>query len=1009
MRNREPSAGAPLSPLPKPAPFQGEHRTRAGPYRRPPQAGKRPERGQGRSYSVGAARGIRRRGRLRGGAEGTPARYPFGMNTRNRVTLAAGLTLTALWLWCASEAVAGPYEDLHPGTTREADLHDLLGAPWERRPAGANVLERFHVNADGVGEVRAYLDSQGVLQVAILQPDENLAVTAVVERLHPAGTRVDETGHSFFPAAPGASQTIHFPDAGVHLHVVGGTVRGIWLTQPGASNDAIRAVVTAPLGAPVRGDEAPPFGKAPPAPDAGAADAGVGTYTFDEAATQSALATVQPASPQEELGIERLRAFLPTFRAVIELRSDGTWESWHHSDYREGRSGGTWRREADELVLQRTHEDGRDLPAPRRIQASLAGDVLRLEAPPGFAGPGLFYRRGGALPPAETTTPTTPPSEVPAAPPPEPEAAVEAPPPDTGPPAYLGEEARRLWEGSEDVLTADPDGGAWPEGDGRGRLRTWYGKTLPALNLATLFERRPADRLLPYCLRPLAHAHVRDPEQYGPGIAIRAGHDASGRIWTLWLRNDRTWHVPPDLAARFPRLAGTHPVTAADARFAFALLQSQALGASASSGGYADLQDVRVVDDACLQVVWRRSFPEAEALTLRVRPVPAFAYAFGEHGEPLPLDQAVARFAANPLHTAGLPITSGPYAIVAAMPDQGVTLARVGDLQGKAPPLLSIRQQVLPDADAAARAVAAGDLDGALLPPDAVARARAQATPSSPWRNGELAAHWVQSDSCAFIAWNHRHPFFQDARVRRALTMACDRRRILQVATGGRAVPVACSAAPGTPFVPPDLSPLPYDRDGAFRLLLAAGWRDFDGNHILDKKIEGKLFPFSFILSVARDSPFLGAMAVVRENLADVGVQVRIQIVGPDVLQHRLDSRHFGAAVLVWSSDGWEGRPRELWGSSATGPAGPANFVGFSDPDVDRLLDTLDTTFEFRERVAIQRRIHRRLAELQPFTWLFSPQYAFVYRRDRVGNAGAAGRWLLGPRFRFFPLTSTVR
>ena len=63
--------------------------------------------------------------------------------------------------------------------------------------------------------------------------------------------------------------------------------------------------------------------------------------------------------------------------------------------------------------------------------------------------------------------------------------------------------------------------------------------------------------------------------------------------------------------------------------------------------------------------------------------------------------------------------------------------------------------------------------------------------------------------------------------------------------------------APVTPWFNPDIKPIPYDPAKAKRLLAEAGWKDTDGDGILDK--DGKPFRFTLIINngirSARTSP----------------------------------------------------------------------------------------------------------------------------------------------------------
>src|SRR5690606_26918171 len=85
------------------------------------------------------------------------------------------------------------------------------------------------------------------------------------------------------------------------------------------------------------------------------------------------------------------------------------------------------------------------------------------------------------------------------------------------------------------------------------------------------------------------------------------------------------------------------------------------------------------------------------------------------------------------------------------------------------------------------------------------------------------------------IAWNTRRPPLDDVRVRRALLMGIDRETLARGMFAG--VGEAALSPISTPLREhsPDVKPIPYDPAGARALLEQAGWRDRDGDGILER------------------------------------------------------------------------------------------------------------------------------------------------------------------------------
>ncbi|MFQ5893597.1 MAG: ABC transporter substrate-binding protein, partial [Nitrospinota bacterium] len=245
-----------------------------------------------------------------------------------------------------------------------------------------------------------------------------------------------------------------------------------------------------------------------------------------------------------------------------------------------------------------------------------------------------------------------------------------------------------------------------------------------------------------------------------------------------------------------------------------------------------------------------------------------------------------------------------------------------------------------------------------------------------------------------YIGWNLKNPLFADRKVRRALTHAINREEIIEYILHGLGVIATGPFPPQMWYANNDLQPLPYDPVLSRRLLADAGWRDSDGDGILDK--DGQSFRFRLITNhgnVVRQN----VAVLVQRQLREVGIDVEILLYEWSVfIARKINPRDFEACVLGWSL-GLDPDIYEIWHSSQVEKG--FNFVGYANPAVDRLIEEGRTEFDQARRTRIYREIHRLIHEDQPYTFLFVGEGNPALHRGafKLVKTGPGGREVLQP------------
>lgn len=249
----------------------------------------------------------------------------------------------------------------------------------------------------------------------------------------------------------------------------------------------------------------------------------------------------------------------------------------------------------------------------------------------------------------------------------------------------------------------------------------------------------------------------------------------------------------------------------------------------------------------------------------------------------------------------------------------------------------------------------------------------------------------------AYLALNNRdpkqpdqpHPIFGERAVRRALTMAIDRRAMLKNVFGTYGMPSYGPFPHALPVADTTLPQLPYDTARARALLDSAGWLPGpDGVRVKDgRRLEfGITTPVS---SAARKQ----YSVLLQEAFKRVGAAARIDEVDNAGAAAKNAERSFDAIIELYQTDPSPSGFKQSWSTAALGKDG-TNFASYSNPAVDALLDSAALTFDPSRTRAYARRAFETIIEDAPGIWLYEPPtVAGVHKRIHTTAMRADGYW----------------
>ena len=242
-----------------------------------------------------------------------------------------------------------------------------------------------------------------------------------------------------------------------------------------------------------------------------------------------------------------------------------------------------------------------------------------------------------------------------------------------------------------------------------------------------------------------------------------------------------------------------------------------------------------------------------------------------------------------------------------------------------------------------------------------------------------------------YIAWNSKNPLFSDKKVRTALGYAIDRQSILNSVVYGMGTLVNTPVFIKSKYYNNNIKGIPYDPVKAKQLLDEAGWKDTDGDGVIDKIINGKKTDFKFTFVNNNNPKRKKVMLIVIDQLKRLGIKADLQEYEWSVFLDKTKKHEFDACYGAWQLSVTPEDPYQIWHSSQSEGEG-SNYISYNNPESDKLLEQNRVEFDENKRIEILKKWQEIIAEDQPTTFLWSEPSRYLYN-DRFKNT----RWYAYP------------
>ncbi len=419
------------------------------------------------------------------------------------------------------------------------------------------------------------------------------------------------------------------------------------------------------------------------------------------------------------------------------------------------------------------------------------------------------------------------------------------------------------------------------------------------------------------------------------------GVSADHLEYTYRLRRDARWQ-------------DGEPVTSQDVRFSYEIIMDPGVNVE-SREGWDVVESLATPDDHTVVFRLKHPYPDFASETFYDESV------LPEH---LLRDYRGDRFQSARFHRA--PVGSGPFRFDSWVPGSHLVLVANHDYYGEGPYLDAIIFKFVPTENALLVQLKTGEIDmfdnaniTFIDQLEAIEGIRVYRTPMLMYEHLDL---------------NTENEILRDVRVRKAISLATNKQEIAEKVYNGLVRVAALDDFEESRYYSHAAAErVRYDTAAARRLLRDAGWRDNDGDGILDR--DGVDLRLSISASAGQPNRERTEL-VLRDQYRQVGIDLSIENHAPTVLYGTFEDGgvlkrgSFDIAMYAWLSSPAPSRREALYAAGSIPPGGQ-NHPRFIHEELTALLDEAGTEYDTARREELYRRAQDILVDEVPVIPLF--------------------------------------
>lgn len=482
----------------------------------------------------------------------------------------------------------------------------------------------------------------------------------------------------------------------------------------------------------------------------------------------------------------------------------------------------------------------------------------------------------------------------------------------------------------------------------------------------------PAQQVQSFIIEGLMNRN-EDTYDFDPGIAESYKITEDGKVFTFKLRDGVTWH-------------DGKPFTAEDVKFSFDVIFNDKYPTAHMRPYYEGIEKVEIIDPKTVKFTTKDKYFKNFEVVAGLSLIPKHVYEDAEKGKTLNREI----------------IGTGPYKLDKYEKGKRIVLKRNDKWWGNSVAFYKgqhnfneIVMRFVTENNVAFEMLKKGEIDFEEFTPEYYT----DKAVGPEWGKKVIKVKTVNKGPkpYGFIGWNLTRPIFQDKRIRIALTHLVNRRMMIEKFLYGMSDPATGPWHIASDYASKKVKPFEFDPKKALVLLKEAGWEDSDKDGVLDKIIDGKKTRFEISIYTANEDA-MKYLTVFKQDAKQAGIVIDTKRLEWNSFIKLLDERKFDGMMLSWGAGSVDLDPKQIWHSDSAVASG-SNFIGYKNPEVDKLIDQARQIMDKKKRLPVLQKVYELIAADAPYTFLFNARNSLYGHTAKTKKPSDTFKYAIGTAF----------